>query len=195
MTFGNDWGWGAEEREAQRISIFIWTEAETSSTRRSIIPAALSERILGGFIAGKRDLVVLATKFTMSRDPKNPNSGQQPSAEYVRSLEQSLKQLNTDRIDLFYLHGWDFTTQPEEVMRGLDDLITAGKIHMSGSATHLPGVSRRCRRSPISAVGRRSSHCRSKYSSSSGPSEHEAHPHGLRSGLVSSPGRLWGAGS
>lgn len=132
MTFGNDWGWGAEEREAQRIfDLYLDRGGNFIDTSVNYTGGA-SERILGGFIAGKRDLVVLATKFTMSRDPKNPNSGGNHRLNMVRSLEQSLKQLNTDRIDLFYLHGWDFTTQPEEVMRGLDDLITAGKIQYVG---------------------------------------------------------------
>lgn len=50
----------------------------------------------------------------------------------VRSVEDSLKRLNTDYIDLFYLHAWDFTTSVEEVMRGLDDLVRAGKVVYAG---------------------------------------------------------------
>lgn len=46
-------------------------------------------------------------------------------------MEQSLRQLGTDRIDLFYLHAWDFTTHAEEVLRGLDDLVRAGKIEQA----------------------------------------------------------------
>jgi aryl-alcohol dehydrogenase-like predicted oxidoreductase len=76
--------------------------------------------------------VVLATKFTMAREPGNPNSGGNHRLNLLRSVEQSLRQLGTDRIDLLYLHAWDFTTQPEEAMRALDDLVRAGKIVYAG---------------------------------------------------------------
>jgi aryl-alcohol dehydrogenase-like predicted oxidoreductase len=64
----------------------------------------------------------------MAREPGNPNSGGNHRYNLVRSVETSLKQLATDRIDLLYVHAWDFTSTPEEVMRGLDDLVRAGKI-------------------------------------------------------------------
>jgi aryl-alcohol dehydrogenase-like predicted oxidoreductase len=47
----------------------------------------------------------------------------------MRSVESSLKRLNTDHIDLLWLHAWDGLTPIEEVLRGLNDLITAGKVH------------------------------------------------------------------
>ncbi len=87
-----------------------------------------AERFLGEFVGDKRERLVLATKFTMAREPGNPNSGGNHRLNMVRSVEQSLRQLVTDRIDLFYLHGWDMTTPPEEVMRALDDLVRSGKI-------------------------------------------------------------------
>lgn len=71
---------------------------------------------------------MLATKFTMARDAANINSGGNHRYNLVRSVETSLRQLDTDRIDLLYLHAWDFTTRPDEVMRALDDLVRAGKV-------------------------------------------------------------------
>lgn len=128
MTFGEDWGWGAEEGEARRIydayvdhgGNFIDTAVNYNN--------GSSERILGRFIKERRDRIVLATKFTMARDPQNINSGGNHRFNMVRSVEASLRQLDTDRIDLLYLHAWDFTTSPEEVMRALDDLVASGKV-------------------------------------------------------------------
>jgi len=71
---------------------------------------------------------VLSTKFTMARESGNPNAGGNHRLNLVRSVETSLRQLDTDRIDLLHVHGWDFTTTPEELMRGLDDLVRQGKI-------------------------------------------------------------------
>ncbi|MFC0634237.1 aldo/keto reductase [Brevundimonas balnearis] len=128
MTFGEDWGWGAEEGEARRIfdayvdhgGNFIDTAVNYNN--------GSSERILGRFIKDLRDRIVLATKFTMARDPRNINSGGNHRFNMVRSVEASLRQLDTDRIDLLYVHAWDFTTSPEEVMRALDDLVASGKV-------------------------------------------------------------------
>jgi aryl-alcohol dehydrogenase-like predicted oxidoreductase len=64
----------------------------------------------------------------MARDPGNPNSGGNHRLNMIRSVETSLAQLATDRIELLYLHAWDFTTQPDEVTRGLDDIVRAGKV-------------------------------------------------------------------
>jgi aryl-alcohol dehydrogenase-like predicted oxidoreductase len=132
MTFGQDWGWGADAGEARRIfDLYVDHGGNFVDTAVNYTDGA-SERFVGEFIKDKRDRIVLATKFTMSREPGNPNSGGNHRLNMLRSVEQSLRQLDTDRIDLFYLHGWDMTTQPNEVMRGLDDLVRSGKIHYVG---------------------------------------------------------------
>jgi aryl-alcohol dehydrogenase-like predicted oxidoreductase len=128
MTFGQEWGWGADPTEARRIfDLYIDRGGNFVDTAVNYTNGA-SERLLGEFLRDKRERVVLATKFTMARDPGNPNSGGNHRLNLLRSVEQSLRQLATDRIDLLYLHGWDFTTRPEEVMRALDDLVRAGKV-------------------------------------------------------------------
>lgn len=97
--------------------------------------------------------MVPATKVTMARDPGDPNSGRNHRLNIVRLVEQSLRQLGTDRIDLLYLHGWDFTTRPNEVMRGLDDLVSVGqKRPTSASATCPCGAWPNCKRSPTFAA-------------------------------------------
>ncbi|MDC3960548.1 aldo/keto reductase [Polyangium jinanense] len=132
MTFGQDWGWGADATESRRIfDLYIDRGGNFVDTAVNYTDGA-SERLLGEFLRDKRERVVLATKFTMAREPGNPNSGGNHRLNMQRSVEQSLRQLGTDRIDLFYLHTWDSTTQPEEVMRGLDDLVRAGKIVYAG---------------------------------------------------------------
>ena len=132
MTFGSDWGWGADSGEARRIfDLYVDRGGNLIDTAVNYTNGT-SERLVGEYIAGKRERIVLATKFTMARDPGNPNSGGNHRFNMIRSVEQSLRQLGTDRIDLLYLHAWDMTTRPEEVMRGLDDLVRAGKILHAG---------------------------------------------------------------
>lgn len=132
MTFGKDWGWGADPTESRRIfDLYLDRGGNFVDTAVNYTDGA-SERLLGEFLKDRRDRVVLATKFTMAREPGNPNSGGNHRLNLLRSVEQSLRQLGTDRIDLLYLHAWDFTTQPEEVMRALDDLVRAGKIVYAG---------------------------------------------------------------
>ena len=128
MTFGSDWGWGADAAEAQRIlDAYLDRGVDEVATAVNYTNGS-SEKLLGEMIRPKRERVVLATKFTMARHPGDPNSGGNHRLNFVRSLETSLRQLGTDRIDLLHVHAWDFTTSPEEVLRGLDDLVRAGKV-------------------------------------------------------------------
>lgn len=128
MTFGSDWGWGADDAEAKRIfDTYVDRGGNLIDTAVNYTNGA-SERILGGLIRDKRERIVLATKFTMARDAANINAGGNHRLNLVRSVETSLRQLDTDRIDLLYLHAWDFTTTPDEVMRSLDALVQSGKV-------------------------------------------------------------------
>ena len=128
MTFGSDWGWGTDDAEAKRIfDAYIDRGGNFIDTAVNYTNGS-AERILGGLIKDKRERIVLSTKFTMAREQGNPNSGGNHRLNLVRSVETSLRQLDTDRIDLLHVHAWDFTTTPEEVMRALDDLVRAGKI-------------------------------------------------------------------
>ncbi|MBV6815099.1 aldo/keto reductase [Xanthomonas campestris pv. passiflorae] len=128
MTFGEAWGWGADAGEARRIFDAYADRGGNFIDTAVNYTNGGSERILGELIKGRRERFVLATKFTMARDASNINSGGNHRLNLIRSVETSLRQLDTDRIDLLYLHAWDFTTSPEEVMRGLDHLVQAGKV-------------------------------------------------------------------
>lgn len=128
MTFGSDWGWGADGAEARRIFDLYLDRGGNFVDTAVNYTNGEAERLLGAFIADAREKIVLATKFTMSRAPGNPNAGGNHRLNLVGSVEQSLRQLGTDRIDLLYLHAWDGTTRPDEVMRALDDLVRSGKV-------------------------------------------------------------------
>jgi len=88
---------------------------------------------LGDLLAGRRDDFVLATKFTMGTNPKEGIliTGNSRRA-MVLSIEASLKRLKTDRIDLYWVHMSDGVTPVDEIVRGFDDLVRAGKILYGG---------------------------------------------------------------
>src|SRR3972149_6319310 len=128
MTFGEDWGWGAS-KDASRTILNVYAEAGGNFIDTSCnYTNGTSEKFVGEFVAPDRDHFVVATKYSLIERKDDPNFGGNHRKNMLRSLEGSLKRLNTDYIDLFYLHMWDFTTPVEEVMRGLDDLVRSGKV-------------------------------------------------------------------
>jgi aryl-alcohol dehydrogenase-like predicted oxidoreductase len=128
MTFGTDWGWGADAQEARRIfDIYVDRGGNFIDTANQYTNGT-SETFVGEFAAEKRDQLVIATKYTLPLRPTDPNSGGNHRKSMVRSVEASLKRLQTDYIDLLYLHAWDFLTPVEEIMRAMDDLVRAGKL-------------------------------------------------------------------
>jgi aryl-alcohol dehydrogenase-like predicted oxidoreductase len=91
-----------------------------------------SETLLGEFLGDRRTQVVLATKYSILDRPGDVNGGGNHRKNMMRSVEDSLRRLKTDYIDLFYLHIWDDTTPVEEIMRGFDDLVSQGKVTYVG---------------------------------------------------------------
>ncbi|MGN7773656.1 aldo/keto reductase [Phyllobacterium sp. 22552] len=132
MTFGTDWGWGTEEADARRIFDAYVARGGNFIDSANRYTEGTSERFVGKFAKGRRDQLVIATKYTLPMRPGDPNSGGNHRKSMVRSVEDSLKRLGTDYIDLLYLHAWDFTTPVEEVLRGLDDLVRSGKVLYAG---------------------------------------------------------------
>lgn len=132
MTFGEDWGWGASKDESQKIfDTFVEAGGNFIDTANGYTDGS-SEKIVGELIAKDRERFVLATKYSfplrMGEHKGDPNGSGNHRKNLMQSLEGSLKRLNTDYIDLFWLHAWDFTTPIEEVMRSLDDMVLQGKI-------------------------------------------------------------------
>jgi aryl-alcohol dehydrogenase-like predicted oxidoreductase len=130
MTFGEDWGWGASKEESQKIFDY-YAETGGNFIDTSVnYTNGTSEKFLGEFTKTDRDHFVIATKFTLTSDDQtDPNQGGNSRKNMRHSLERSLKRLQTDYIDLLYLHMWDFMTPVEEILRGLDDLIQQGKVN------------------------------------------------------------------
>ncbi|GFE87605.1 aldo/keto reductase [Steroidobacter agaridevorans] len=132
MTFGTDWGWGADIDEARRIlDAYVERGGNFIDTANQYTNGS-SERFVGELTRDRREQLVIATKYTLTMRPGDPNSGGNHRKSMVRSVESSLRRLQTDYIDLLYLHAWDFTTPIEEVMRAFDDLVRAGKILYAG---------------------------------------------------------------
>jgi aryl-alcohol dehydrogenase-like predicted oxidoreductase len=131
MTFGEDWGWGASKEESRKIFDRFVEAGGNFIDTASNYTNGTSERLVGEFISARRDEFVIATKYTLRRpgsDFKDLNAGGNHRKNMLRTVEASLKRLNSEYIDLFYLHVWDFTTPVEEALRGLDDLVSAGKV-------------------------------------------------------------------
>ncbi|GAA5086356.1 aryl-alcohol dehydrogenase-like predicted oxidoreductase [Thermocatellispora tengchongensis] len=127
-TFGTEWGWGTEQDEARKLfDLYIERGGNFIDTANTYTEGS-SERMLGEFTRGRRESLVLATKYTTLRRPGDPNSAGAHRKSLFTSVEASLRQLDTDYIDLLYLHVWDFRTPVEEILRGMDDLVRQGKI-------------------------------------------------------------------
>jgi aryl-alcohol dehydrogenase-like predicted oxidoreductase len=132
MGFGEDWGWGVSEEESHTIfDAFVEAGGNFIDTA-NFYTNGTSETLLGEFLKGDRDRAVLATKYTNAIPGTDPNAGGNQRKNMMRSVEASLKRLQTDYIDLYWLHVWDRITPLEEVMRAFDDLVTQGKILHAG---------------------------------------------------------------
>lgn len=128
MTFGDDWGWGAPKEESKRMfDLFAEAGGNFIDTANNYTDGT-SEQFVGEFVKGDRDHFVIATKYTLSERGTDPNFGGNHRKNMRRSVEGSLRRLDTDHIDLLWLHMWDGMTPVEEVMRALDDLVRDGKV-------------------------------------------------------------------
>ncbi|MFF7706947.1 aldo/keto reductase [Pseudomonas sp. NPDC007930] len=132
-NFGTRWGHGAEPEEAGRIFNAYAEAGGNFIDAADSYQFGQAEEILGELLKGRRDEFVLATKYTQRANPQDGilvtgNSRKAMAA----SVEASLKRLNTDHIDLYWVHYADGVTPMEEIMRGFDDLARAGKILYAG---------------------------------------------------------------
>jgi len=129
MTFGEDWGFGASKEESRKVfDAFVERGGNFIDTANGYTNGT-SERFVGEFVAGNRGRFVIATKYTLTSSPDDPNASGNHRKNMVQSLEASLKRLGTDYLDLYWVHAWDnLLTPTEEVMRALDDVVRAGKV-------------------------------------------------------------------
>jgi aryl-alcohol dehydrogenase-like predicted oxidoreductase len=128
MTFGEDWGWGSPKAEAQKVYETYREAGGNFIDTANVYTNGTSERFVGEFIKSHRENVVLATKFSLAVPGNDPNASGNHRKNMMRAAEASLKRLQTEYIDLYWVHMWDGITPVQEVMRGLNDLVREGKV-------------------------------------------------------------------
>jgi aryl-alcohol dehydrogenase-like predicted oxidoreductase len=130
MTFGVGPGtWGSTDEEAGRlVDLYIERGGNFIDTANFYGQMGQSEVLLGKIVKGRRDRLVISTKYSLTTSPGDPNASGNHRKNMMRSIEDSLKRLQTDYIDLYYLHMWDFRTPVDEILRAFDDLVRMGKV-------------------------------------------------------------------
>ncbi len=128
MTFGEEWGWGASKEESRRMFDMFADAGGNFIDTANRYTEGTSERLVGEFIAAEREHWVVGTKYTLWMRHGDPSFSGNHRKNMVQAVEASLKRLGTEYVDLYWVHAWDFMTPVEEVMRGLDDLVSAGKV-------------------------------------------------------------------
>jgi len=128
MTFGEEWGWGANKEESRKIYDAYREAGGNFLDTANVYTGGTSERMLGEFLQGHREQMVVATKYTNALTTGDANAGGNQRKNMVQAVEGSLQRLKTDYIDLYWLHIWDQLTPVEEVMRAFDDLVRQGKV-------------------------------------------------------------------
>jgi len=129
MTFGTEWGFGVDRAESKKMFDLFGEAGGNFIDTANVYTQGTSERFVGEFIAPERDHWVLATKYSLAQlNPEDPNASGNHRKNMRQAVEASLERLDTDYIDLLWVHAWDYTARVDEVMRGLDDLVRAGKV-------------------------------------------------------------------
>ncbi|GGP26881.1 aldo/keto reductase [Silvimonas amylolytica] len=135
MTFGEDWGWGADDATSATIlSRYLEMGGNFIDTANGYT-FGHAEKIIGDYLGqhkAERERLVIATKFGTSMHPGDPNAGGASSKSIIRACEQSLRRLQTDYIDLYWMHFPDPYTPIEETLRTLEQLVSSGKVRYIG---------------------------------------------------------------
>lgn len=135
MTFGEDWGWGSSEKESETILTKYIEQGGNFIDTANMYTNGHSEKIIGdtvGRYSSKRDRLVIATKFSINVYPGDPNGGGANAKTINEACEQSLRRLQTDYIDLYWMHAWDPHTPIEETLHALEHLVISGKVRYIG---------------------------------------------------------------
>ena len=134
MTFGDDPGSaGCSVEESERILDAYLDRGGNFIDTANFYSNGHSEKILGDYFTNsKRDRVVLASKFFCNMHPGDPNGGGAGRKAIRDQLDETLRRMNTDYLDLYWMHNWDRHTPIEETLRTLDDLVGSGKVRYIG---------------------------------------------------------------
>jgi aryl-alcohol dehydrogenase-like predicted oxidoreductase len=128
MTFGDEWGWSSATEEARKVYDGFREVGGNFIDTANFYTNGTSESFLGEFMKDHRQRVVMASKYSLAAPGTDPNAAGNHRKNMMQAVEASLKRLQTDYIDLYWVHIWDQITPVEEVMRGLDDLVRKGKV-------------------------------------------------------------------
>jgi aryl-alcohol dehydrogenase-like predicted oxidoreductase len=117
----------ADRQESQRIfDAYVEAGGRTIDTANRYTEGD-SERIVGELVAQDRDAFVLSSKYTVTNDPTDANASGNHRKNLRRSLEQTLRRLRTDHVDILWVHLWDPNTPIDETIRALEDVVRDGK--------------------------------------------------------------------
>jgi len=129
MGFGTEGGWGADKETSFKIMESFANSGGNFFDTASFYKFGTSEKIIGEFLSNcDRDYFVLATKYSSMDNKTNFNANGKHRENMMHSVEESLKRLQTDFIDILYLHIWNSSTPVNEMLQGINDLIKQGKI-------------------------------------------------------------------
>lgn len=135
MTFGQDLGWGSSVEDSQKILDRFVDLGGNFIDTANLYTRGHSEKIIGdhvGRVSSKRERLVIATKFYGNLFASDPNGGGAGRKSIFSACEHSLRRLQTDYIDLYWMHCWDKHTPIEETMGAFDDLVRSGKVRYVG---------------------------------------------------------------
>lgn len=136
MSFGDVWGFGAQEGESHRVMEAFAEAGGNFLDTANKYHEGQTEKIVGSFLESDRNHWVVGTKYTLAMGDGDPNAAGNSRKNLRQSVQDSLRRLRTDHLDILWVHAWDYTVPVDEVMRALDDLVRAGTVHAVGlSAT------------------------------------------------------------
>lgn len=132
MGFGTEWKWGCDKEQSKQIFDAFANAGGNFIDTANRYTEGTSEKYVGDFIAKDRDHFVVATKYSLRDRTGDLNFVGNHRKNLMRSVKDSLWRLNTDYIDVLWVHAWDSWTPTEEIMKGLEDLISRGMVHYIG---------------------------------------------------------------
>ncbi|CAN5195831.1 aldo/keto reductase [soil metagenome] len=137
-NFGTAWKSGVDTTDARAIFDRFVTAGGTFLDSAAMYQGGQAESMLGDMIASTRDEFVISSKYGLGNPEKTDRTNNGASRKaMVASVDASLRRLGTDYIDVFWVHFPDAFTPIDEILRGLDDLVSAGKIH-HGALSNFP---------------------------------------------------------
>ena len=134
MTFGNEEPWMVDGEGAKKVLKRAWDMGINFYDTANVYSNGRSEEIVGEFLQGIRDDAVLATKVRGGMG-EGPNRRGLSRGHIMWQVEESLRRLKTDHVDLYQIHRWDYETPIEETLSALTDLVRNGKVRYIGASS------------------------------------------------------------